>query len=199
MNMSAKDFTEDFAEMLMQSILNAKIEELYGKQLEELYDGWVDALGDNNLTSDEVARLQKQQEELVAKMQKTRDELASATGYGNTESTEQSATANGIEKMTHDDAGVIEGRLTATQIAVEQGNTKKDAILSQATMMNVTMSDIRSIATAQSEIADDTRTILANSYLELREINEHQDKIEKAVVVIQSDVEEMKEDIKDLK
>lgn len=197
MNKSAKDFTEDFAEMLMQSVLNAKIEELYGKQLEELYDGWVDALGDNNLTSDEVARLQKQQEELVAKMQKTRDELASATGYGNTESTEQSATANGIEKITHEDAGAIEGRLTATQIAVEQGNTKKDAMLGQMTMMNVTMSDIRSISATQSEIADDTRTILANSYLELREANEHLDKIEKAVGDIQTIAEDTKKIVDD--
>ena len=112
---------------------------------------------------------------------------------------EQSATANSVRNISYEQGDAIEGRLTATQIAVEQGNTKKDAILAQATMMNVTMSDIRSIATTQSEIADDTRTILANSYLELREINEHQDKIEKAVVVIQSDVEEMKEDIKDLK
>ena len=165
--------------------------------MEELYDGWVDALGDNNLTSDEVARLQKQQEELVAKMQKTRDELASATGYGNTESTEQSATANGIEKITHEDAGAIEGRLTATQIAVEQGNTKKDAMLGQMTMMNVTMSDIRSISATQSEIADDTRTILANSYLELREANEHLDKIEKAVGDIQTIAEDTKKIVDD--
>lgn len=190
---------DDFEEMFRKASLTFALSST-NEELRKFWEDWGERMKNGTeLTQADIDYYRTRYKALVEEGLKERERIAQLTGYDGNDDKEQSATANGIEKMTHDDAGVIEGRLTATQIAVEQGNTKKDAILSQATMMNVTMSDIRSIATAQSEIADDTRTILANSYLELREINEHQDKIEKAVVVIQSDVEEMKEDIKDLK
>lgn len=190
---------DDFEEMFRKASLNFALSST-NEKLRLFWEDWGERMKQGTeLTQADINYYKARYQALVEEGLKERERIAQLTGYEGKDDKEQSATANGIEKITHDDAGAIEGRLTATQIAVEQGNTKKDAILSQATMMNVTMSDIRSIATTQSEIADDTRTILANSYLELREINEHQDKIEKAVVVIQSDVEEMKEDIKDLK
>lgn len=190
---------DDFEEMFRKASLNFALSST-NEELRKFWEDWGERMKNGTeLTKDDIDYYRSRYQKLVEGGLKERERIAQITGYDGNDDKEQSATANGIEKITHEDAGAIEGRLTATQIAVEQGNTKKDAILSQATMMNVTMSDIRSIATTQSEIADDTRTILANSYLELREINEHQDKIEKAVVVIQSDVEEMKEDIKDLK
>lgn len=190
---------DDFEEMFRKASLNFALSST-NEELRKFWEDWGERMKNGTeLTKDDIDYYRSRYQKLVEEGLKERERIAQITGYDGNDDKEQSATANGIEKMTHEDAGVIEGRLTATQIAVEQGNTKKDAILSQATMMNVTMSDIRSITTTQSEIADDTRTILANSYLELREINEHQDKIEKAVVVIKSDVEEMKEDIKNLK
>ena len=147
----------------------------------------------------EMNELKAEYNKMVSDSQQQIEELRAAGIINSTEDVQQKATFNSAKNITYEQADALVGIETAQQIAMEQGNTKKDAILSQATMMNVTMSDIRSIAVMQHEIADDTRTILANSYLELRDINEHQDKIEKAVVVIQSDVEEMKEDIKDLK
>lgn len=190
---------DNFEEMFRKAALNFALSSV-NEKLKTFWEDWGERMkGGTELTQGDIDYYRKRYQQLVEEGLSERERIAQITGYKAEDEKEQSATANGIEKMTHEDAGVIEGRLTATQIAVEQGNTKKDAILAQATMMNVTMSDMRSLSATQCEIADDTRDILANSYLELREINEHQDKIEKAVVVIQSDVEEMKEDIKDLK
>ena len=193
--------TEDFGDAIEEIISNALLESLvndeFKDRIKNLYKYIADH-ADDGLDEGELNYIRNENEKIANDMIARRQNLVDAGMIKPSEDEkEQKATANGIEKMTHEDAGVIEGRLTATQIAVEQGNTKKDAILSQATMMNVTMSDIRSIATAQSEIADDTRNILANSYLELREANDHLGKIEKAVGNIQTIAEDTKKIVDD--
>lgn len=188
---------DDFEEMFRKASLNFALSST-NEELRKFWEDWGERMKNGTeLTKNDIDYYRSRYQKLVEEGLKERERIAQITGYDGNDDKEQSATANGIEKITHDDAGVIEGRLTATQIAVEQGNTKKDAILSQATMMNVTMSDIRSIATTQSEIADDTRTILANSYLELREANDHLGKIEKAVGNIQTIAEDTKKIVDD--
>ena len=190
---------DDFEEMFRKASLNFALSST-NEELRKFWEDWGERMKNGTeLTQADIDYYRTRYQALVEEGLKERERIAQLTGYDGNDDKEQKASANGIEKITHEDAGAIEGRLTATQIAVEQGNTKKDAIIGQMTVTNMTLSDMRSLSATQCEIADDTRDILANSYLELREINEHQDKIEKAVVVIQSDVEEMKEDIKDLK
>ena len=188
---------DDFEEMFRKASLNFALSST-NEELRKFWEDWGERMKNGTeLTQADIDYYRTRYKALVEEGLKERERIAQLTGYDGNDDKEQSATANGIEKMTHEDAGVIEGRLTATQIAVEQGNTKKDAMLGQMTMMNVTMSDIRSISATQSEIADDTRTILANSYLELREANEHLDKIEKAVGDIQTIAEDTKKIVDD--
>lgn len=149
--------------------------------------------------------MQKKIEEQMPVLQHTIEIMDSVMKYigiditGKSSDSQQTATSNAIQNITQDQANALEGRITAMQIAVEQGNTKDDAMLNALTLTQMMVTDLRSIATDIYDIADDTRDILANSYLELRDINEHQGKIEKAVVALQSDVQEMKNDIKDLR
>lgn len=114
-------------------------------------------------------------------------------------SSQQSATANSIQNISYDQADSLIGIETAQLIALEQGNAKKGDILSNMAVTNLTLADIRNIEASQREIADDTRDILADSYLELRTANEHLGKIEKSVVDIGKSVDKMKDDIKDMK
>lgn len=198
MEEDARDTAEDISKIMAEALINDMVNTDYADWLEDWYRRLSDALQSKN--EETLKNLREEYQRKMDEAGAKADSIKQYTGYSDAvNGKEQKASANGIEKITHEDAGAIEGRLTATQIAVEQGNTKKDAIIGQMTVTNMTLSDMRSLSATQCEIADDTRDILANSYLELREINEHQDKIEKAVVVIQSDVEEMKEDIKDLK
>lgn len=192
----ARDTAEDISKIMAEALINDMVNTDYADWLENWYRRLSDALQSKN--EETLKNLREEYQRKMNEAGEKADSIKQYTGYADAvNGKEQKASANGIEKITHEDAGAIEGRLTATQIAVEQGNTKKDAILSQATMMNVTMSDIRSIATTQSEIADDTRTILANSYLELREANGHLDKIEKAVWEIQTIAEDTKKIVDD--
>ena len=183
---------DDFEEMFRKASLNFALSST-NEELRKFWEDWGERMKNGTeLTQADIDYYRTRYQALVEEGLKERERIAQLTGYDGNDDKEQKASANGIEKITHEDAGAIEGRLTATQIAVEQGNTKKDAILSQATMMNVTMSDIRSIATGMYDIADDTRNILANSYLELREANDHLGKIEKAVGNIQTIAEDTK-------
>jgi len=188
---------DDFEEMFRKASLNFALSST-NEELRKFWEDWGERMKNGTeLTKDDIDYYRSRYQKLVEEGLKERERIAQLTGYKAEDEKEQSATANGIEKLTHDDAGAIEGRLTATQIAVEQGNTKKDAILAQATMMNVTMSDMRSLSATQCEIADDTRDILANSYLELREANDHLGKIEKAVGNIQTIAEDTKKIVDD--
>lgn len=193
--------TEDFGDAIEEIISNALLESLvndeFKDRIKNLYKYIADH-ADDGLDEGELNYIRNENEKIANDMIARRQNLVDAGMIKPSEDEkEQKASANGIEKITHEDAGAIEGRLTATQIAVEQGNTKKDAIIGQMTMMNVTMSDICSVATGMYDIADDTRNILANSYLELREANDHLGKIEKAVGNIHTIAEDTKKIVDD--
>ena len=119
-----------------------------------------------------------------------RDKLAEATGYDKTSSSasQQQASSKGFETMSQDMAGELSGRFTAlneTGLRIEaQGNAKMQ-----------TLADLKgSVAglTVQAQgiynIADETRSILANSYLELKEINENTGISAKCLKGIQADI-----------
>ena len=161
MDKSAKDFSNDFTQQLMQSVLNAQIEELYKDRMESLYKGWSEALsGDNMLDAGEVARLQQEQDALVRDMIGTRDMLASATGYDDM-IRQQSASQKGWQSMGQETADELNGRFTALQIAGESINAYTSLIYGTLnTMAMVTQTN----GTAVADIRD--MMINTNSYLE---------------------------------
>lgn len=201
MEEDAGDTAEEISKMMAQALIGDMYNSTYLKRLKEWYANVAQAMQteDKSVRNAQLQDLKAEYQQMMDEARQEAQLIKDMTGYTEAynSSNEQSATANSARNISYEQGDAIEGRLTATQIAVEQGNTKKDAILSQATMMNVTMSDIRSISATQSEIADDTRTILANSYLELREANEHLDKIEKAVGDIQTIAEDTKKIVDD--
>lgn len=105
---ASEDFCGDFTEMLMQSVLNARLEKLFGKEIEELYDAWSNSLSDDKLSAGEIEKLQGWQDDLVRRMMATRDELASATGYDRLVGS-QSGRSGAFATMTQEQAGKLEG------------------------------------------------------------------------------------------
>ena len=65
------------------------------------------------------------------------------------------------------------------------------------TLTNMNLEQILSISSAHRDIADESRDILAKSYLELQEANEHLGKIEKSVETINENVSETRKIIND--
>lgn len=168
MNRTASDFANDFTQQLMSSVLNARIQELFGDEIQSLYDAWADAFnGDNTLTEEEVAELQRQQEDLAKRMMATRDELAAATGYDDS-FYEQSASQRGWQSMGQETADELNGRFTALQIAGEGINEKAGLMLMNTDLILANLNNMALLAqgnsTAVAEIRD--MFITANSYFE---------------------------------
>ena len=94
--------------------------------------------------------------------------------------------------MTHEDAGELSGRFAALQVA---GEEIKAHNIEQTKNLNILALKVDSLLSANVEmrnIADDTRNIIANSYLELMQISENTGAIVKPIIQIQKDIEEVK-------
>ena len=106
---------------------------------------------------------------------------------------QQSASGRGFgTEMTHEDAGELSGRFTA----VYESNLRIENATQQQTVAITELHGSISALTAQASglynIADETRTILANSYLELQQIRENTGEIIKPIKQIQADMAEVK-------
>lgn len=106
---------------------------------------------------------------------------------------QQSASSRGFgTEMTHEDAGELSGRFTA----VYESNLRIEAAEQQQTVaiteLRGSISALTTQASGMYNIADETRTILANSYLELQQIRENTGEIVKPIKQMQADIAEVK-------
>lgn len=106
---------------------------------------------------------------------------------------QQSASGRGFgTEMTHEDAGELSGRFTA----VYESNLRIETATQQQTIaiteLRGSISSLITQTQGMCNIADETRTILANSYLELQQIRENTGEIIKPIKQIQKDIEEVK-------
>lgn len=106
---------------------------------------------------------------------------------------QQSASSRGFgTEMTHEDAGELSGRFTA----VYESNLRIEAAEQQQTVaiteLRGSISALATQASGMYNIADETRTILANSYLELQQIRENTGEIVKPIKQMQADIAEVK-------
>lgn len=193
MDTKVEDFADDFEEYLKTAILNGLMADKYDSQIKALYDKWT-AYGGDGLTEAEVEQLRKDYKEIASAMVTDRDNLAQIYGWeSESAKDQQSASSRGFgSEMTHEDAGELSGRFTA----VYESNLRIEVAEQQQTVAITQLTGSISALTAQASgmynIADETRTILANSYLELQQIRENTGEIIKPIKQIQKDIEEVK-------
>ena len=108
----------------------------------------------------------------------------------------QKATINEERSLSDDTGTRIEGRLTAIQIAVERANGVRDTQNASLSLMNATLADVRGINMQMYDIANENRDILANSYLELKEISRNTGESEKHLREMKQELQEVKRIIK---
>lgn len=105
---------------------------------------------------------------------------------------QQSASSKGFEAMSQDTADELNGRFTA----VYESNLRIETATQQQTVaiteLRASISALTSQVSGMYNIADETRTILANSYLELQQIRENTGEIVKPIKQIQTDIAEVK-------
>ena len=190
MDASAEDFADDFSEYMMRALLSNQIGTMFKDRLQEWYTAFAEAMEDGVLTDDELKQLREDWNGITADAMAERDKLAEATGYDNTSSSasQQQASSKGFETMSQDMAGELSGRFTAlneTGLRIEaQGNAKMQTLAD----LKGSVAGLEVQAQGIYNIADETRSILANSYLELQEINENTGNSAKYLKDIKTDI-----------
>lgn len=195
MKASSKDAAEDVSEYFMQAMLSEQIGTLYQDKLKKWYEKFAKGMEDGSLTESERNALNSEYMGYIEEAMKLRDELAAATGYDkiSQESTSQSSTSRGFgTEMTHEDAGELSGRFTALQIAGEEIKNQSTIQSQSLNLLTVKADALLSINTETRNIADDTRDLIAQSYLELVQISENTGAIVKPIQQMQRDIAEVK-------
>lgn len=194
MDASAEDFADNMSEYFMRAMLSNKIGELYYDKLNEWYEDFAKRMEDGALDDNELYYLQGKWNGIVSDAIKERDDIASAVGYDNKETQEQqSASSRGFgTEMTHEDAGELSGRFTAVYESNLRIETAEQQQTIAITELRGSIGSLTSQVTGLYNIADETRTILANSYLELQQIRENTGEIVKPIKQMQADIAEVK-------
>lgn len=194
MDASAEDFADNISEYFMRAMLSDKIGNMYSQKLEDWWNRFGESMKDGNLSESERNSLQNEYMGYVNEALKLRDELAAATGYDKAgSSSQQSASSRGFgTEMTHEDAGELSGRFTAVYESNLRIETAEQQQTIAITELRGSIGSLTSQATGLYNIADETRTILANSYLELQQIRENTGEIVKPIKQMQADIAEVK-------
>lgn len=165
-----EDFADNFEKYLQNAVLYSLVANKYKQRIQDLYDSWAE-MGDDGLSSIEAESLRKQNEQLVEELLADRDKLMQDFGWDTDAQKQQSASKGGYDTMTQDQATEMSGRLTA---------------LCESSMRQET------IQQGIYNIADETRNIIAQSYLELQQISENTGEIIKPIKQMQLDMAEVK-------
>lgn len=188
MDNDSQNFANNFAEYMRKALIKDMVASQYKSQLESLYKQ-AGEYATNGTLDDHVDELREQYTRLATSAQEQVRMIDSITGYSEDES--QKATANGISSITYEQANNIVALTTA-------GNISRDQIKDKLTLMNANI-EVFKVAQAQTrDIADELRTIQANSYIELQGIHEDTTSMNKAIKTMSSDVSDIKKHIKDM-
>lgn len=186
---SAKDAVKNIMRQMVTESIKSAIQasgsmEKIRQKLQEFY-------ADNVLSGWEQNYIYNMAEELQKELDK---QFGWADSLMKDDSKEQqSASGRGFgTEMTHEDAGELSGRFTA----VYESNLRIETVTQQQTIaiteLRGSISSLITQTQGMCNIADETRTILANSYLELQQIRENTGEIIKPIKQIQKDIEEVK-------
>ena len=172
MDSSSKDFADDISTYFMRAMLANTIGEKYRDKLEEWYNKFAESMEKGTLDKD-MASLRSEYNQYIEDAIKERDNLAKITGYDSLSSYTQEASKKGFAQASQDSVDELNGRFTAGQVAWEE--TKNQSVLQneKLSILDIKADSLINLASDQKNIADETRTILVNSYMELQQISEN--------------------------
>ena len=188
---SAKETVKNMMRQMVTESIKAAMQssgamEKIRQKLQEFYS-------DNVLSSWEQDYIYSMAEELQKELDRQFGWADSLMKDEEGDKEQQSASSKGFEAMSQDTADELNGRFTA----VYESNLRIETATQQQT---VAITELRGSISAlipqvsgMYNIADETRTILANSYLELQQIRENTGEIVKPIKQIQADIAEVKQ------
>ena len=203
--MDLESDTKDFADNINKLISNALIESFVNSaemksRIKNLYDmiaeyAGEDSAGGTELTKDEIEAIRQENESIAKDMLSWREAAIEAglIDISQSSSGQQSASSKGFGSMSQDTGEELNGRFTALQ---ESGIRLELESQKQTVAITELKGSISGLVTQNQNlynIADETRTILANSYLELQQIRENTEDSAKYLKDIKADIAEVKQ------
>lgn len=197
---------DNIADSWQQMVNKMAVNNIVGASFQEKLNDWYQRLAKLNesrtegkITDEEYkAKLDILQKEYEDYVKKAQNDIESLRDVGviqavDSEADAQKATSRGFgSEMTHEDAGELSGRFTA----MYESNIRIEAATQQQALAITELSGNMSNMIGQMQnmynIADETRTILVNSFLELQQISENTGAIVKPIKQIQTDIAEVK-------
>ena len=192
MDASAEDFADNMSEYFMRAVLSDKVGEMFKTRLNEWYNAFALAMKDGNLDDYELKNLRDDYENIVKDAMAERDDLANAIGYTSSDNEQQSASKKGYATASQDSIDELSGRTTAmyeSNLRIETAEQQQTVAITE---LRGSISALTAQASGMYNIADEARTILANSYLELQQIRENTGEIIKPIKQMQADIAEVK-------
>lgn len=170
----AEAFSENFEKMMKDAVLESMMTEKYDKRLKDWYKLFSGYMEGGYLGEGEQDDLRKEWQGIVNDALEEWKHWQKIMGW-DTESSanqQQSASSGGYETMTQDQASELNGRFTA----LNESSLRQEAIQQGI-----------------SDIADDMRNIIAQSYIELQQISENTGDSAKYLKDIKADISIVKQ------
>ena len=202
-NSASKTFAEISKDMVKQLLLK-NVFSKYEDKLSNLYKAYaMKAINENELgaasanLAGEIVDSMNSYIPVAQSLLKQLQEGFAAKGIDITREgdSSQTATANGVTSITFEQARNIEALTTAGNISRDQ---IKDILTAKLSTMDASMRGVQMMAVEQKNIADELRTIQANSYLELQGIHDDTSAMNKTLKMLSSDVSDIKKNIKNM-
>lgn len=195
MKSDTNDFAKNINNILSKSILESLVNKKYNQRIKEIQNMVAKAAEDGTITVEEANAIRNANKNLSDDMLRDREQLISKGLLVDEQTKEQNASANGVSSITYEQASNIVALTTAGNISRDQ---IKDVLLSQKlSSIDLSLTGISLIGKDTISIADETRTILANSYMELKEINENTGVSAKCLTQIDENINSMNRLIKE--
>ena len=202
-NSASKTFAEISKDMVKQLLLKNVFSQ-YEDKLSDLYKAYaMKSINENDLgaasaqLAGEIVDGMNSYLPVAQNLLKQLQEGFAAKGIDITKEgdSSQTATANGVTTITFEQASNIVALTTAGNISRDQ---IKDILTAKLSTMDASMRGVQMMAVEQTSIADEMRTIQANSYLELQGIHDDTSAMSKTLKMLSSDVSDIKKNIKDM-
>lgn len=116
---SARDFADDFQEMLNGAVLQGIKMRALEEPLRKWYESFAEASG-NGLTTESIASLKAQYDKIIEDAAKQLEDMERVTGNKIDSTLTQQARAGAFTTMTQDTASELNGRFTSIQINVSE-------------------------------------------------------------------------------
>ena len=202
-NSASKTFAEISKDMVKQLLLKNVFSQ-YEDKLSDLYKAYaMKSINENELgaasahLAGEIVEGMNSYLPVAQNLLKQLQEGFAAKGIDITKDgdSSQTATANGVTSITFEQANNIVALTTAGNVSRDQ---IKDLMTAKLSTMDASMRGVQMMAVEQTSIADEMRTIQANSYLELQGIHDDTSAMSKTLKMLSSDVSDIKKNIKDM-